>query len=135
MKNILCIFLFFCLSLSVFSQETNENRGTITIVKKGQLAKVVFDDVNFRLAGIDVYGNVIDSAVVEFEMSVVIKGILVNEKASGPGLSFKMQQTLQAADKTSIIYFDKIKAKDKSGNIVDFPKIRYTFGYSNENNE
>jgi len=135
MKNYFLILLFASLSFSLFSQETNETHGTIKVQKKGQLAKVEFDDVNYRLVGIDVYGNVIDSAVVEFEMSVVIKGILYAAKANGPGISKKMQDILNSCDRTSIIYFDKIKAKDKSGNILDIKKIRYTFGYSNENTE
>lgn len=116
---------------SGYSQKT-DNRGTIKVQKKGQLRKVQFDDVNYRLIGIDQYGNVLDSAVVEFQMSVTIKGIFYSEKTTGPALSYQMQQLLGRCDRTSKIFFEKIKAKDKSGTIVSMPKFQYNYGYSDE---
>lgn len=135
MKASILILLFSYVCFSSFSQETNENRGTIKIQKKGQLAKVLFDEVNFRLVGIDQYGNVMDSAVVEFEMSVTIKGIFYNEKANGFVLSLQMQQLLAKCDRTSKIFFEKIKATDRSGNIVDMKKFQYNFAYQEENSQ
>ena len=128
--------LFFLLSIlcfSVFSQETIEfNRGTIKVQKKGQLSKIQFDDVNYRLIGIDQYGNVLDSAVVEFQLSVTIKGIYYSEQTTGPALTYKMQQLLGKCDRTTKIFFYKIKAKDRNGTVVEMPKFQYTFGYANE---
>ncbi len=134
MKKIVTILFLLSFILSIAAQD-NEHRGTIKVEKKGQLLKVVFDNVNYRLIGIDQYGNALDSAVVAFEMSVTIKGIAYSEKTVGPVLSYQMQQLLGKCDKTSKLFFENIKAKDKNGTVVKMPKFQYVLGYSNENNE
>ena len=134
MKKILFFFLLFSTSISLIAQEI-DTRGTIKVQKTGQLAKVQFDDVNYRLIGIDQYGNVLDSAVVEFQMNLTIKGIAYSEKTVGPALTYQMQQLLGKCDRTSKIFFEKIKAKDRNGVIVNIPKFQYNYGYSDENNE
>lgn len=131
------IFLFF-LSHSCFisaQENTTKDKGTIRVQKKGQLSKVQFDNVNYRLIGIDRYGNVLDSAVVEFEMSVSISGIFYSEKTVGPILSYQMQQLLGRCDRTTKIFFEKIKAKDRNGTLLNMPRFQYSFGYSDENND
>lgn len=139
MKN--KIFLSFLLVLfSFYHMEAQENtgkkdHGTIKIQKKGQLAKVQFDNVNYRLVGIDQYGNVLDSAVVEFQLSVTIKGIFYTENTVGPGLTYQMQQLLGRCDRSSKIIFENIKAKDRNGEIVMMPSFGYLFGYSDEAND
>jgi hypothetical protein len=130
MKKNIFIFLLFSFSIHLIAQE--DKRGTIRVEKKGQLSKINFDDVNYRLVGIDQYGNVLDSAVVEFQMSATIKGVFYTEKTIGPNLTYKMQQLLGKCDRTSQLFFDKIKAKDRNGTLVEMPKFKYTFGYSNE---
>lgn len=134
MKKTLTLLFLLTFTLSV-SAQTNAQRGTIKVEKKGQLVKVVFDNVNYRLIGIDQYGNALDSAVVEFQMSVTIKGIFYSEKTVGPVLTYKMQQTLGKCDATSIILFDKIKAKDKKGSLLTMPAFKYRLAYANENAE
>ena len=136
MKSFISIIIVFFLTTSLIAQETDEsNRGTIKVERKGQLSKIQFDDVNYRLIGIDQYGNVLDSAVVAFQMSVTIKGIFYSEQTIGPALTYKMQQLLGKSDRTSKIFFDKIKAKDRNGTVVEMPKFQYNFGYRDENNE
>lgn len=103
--------------------------GTIRVQKKGQLIKTQFDNVNYRLVGIDQYGNVIDSAVVEYEVAVTVRGLFYSEKTAGPYLSSNLQQILNRADQTTILSFDKIKAKDRNGTIVDMPKIKSKIAY------
>ncbi|MES2591465.1 MAG: hypothetical protein V4608_06245 [Bacteroidota bacterium] len=137
MKNhILILFFFSLMAVQVSAQDANnEQKGTIKVQKRGHLSKIQFDNVNYRLVGIDQYGNVLDSAVIEFEMSVTIRGIFYSEKTAGQYLSGNMQKLLARCDQTSKIIFDKIKAKDKNGTILDMPKFQYAFGYSEENNE
>ncbi len=136
MKKLLGILLFLVYCISVNAQENiNENRGTIKVHKKGHLAKIQFDNVNYRLIGIDQYGNILDTAVVEFKMSMSVKGMFYSENIVGPVLSYQMQQLLGKCGQTTKIFFDKIKAKDSNGTLVDMPKFQYTFGYSYENNE
>jgi hypothetical protein len=133
MKKWLLILFFINTNFLMMAQET-EQRGTIKIQKKGQLAKIVFDDVNYRLIGIDQYGNVLDSAVVEFKMSVTIKGIAYSETTVGHTLTYQMQQLLAQCDKTSKIFFDNIIAKNRNGTLVNMPKFQYNYAYSDENN-
>ena len=136
MKRFITITIALFFASSLFSQETNEsNRGTITVQKRGTLSKIQFDDVNYRLIGIDQYGNVLDSAVLEFQMSVTIKGVFYAEQTVGSALTYKMQQQLGRCDRSSKIFFDKIKAKDQNGTVVEMPKFQYSFGYRDENNE
>ncbi len=135
MKKCLLILIILSLKQLAFAQETGlQQRGVIRVQKKGQLAKIQFDDVNYRLVGIDVYGNVLDTAVLEFQMSVTIKGIFYSETTVGPNLTYQMQQLLGRRDQSSLLFFDKIKVKDRSGNIFDMPKFQFKMGYANENN-
>jgi hypothetical protein len=128
-------FLFILILILPISIVAQDKRGTIRVHKTGQLVKIQFDDVNYRLIGIDQYGNVLDTAVIEFQMNVTIKGIAYSEKATGPVLSYSMQQLLGKCDRTSKIFFDKIKAKDRNGTIVDMPKFQYNYGYSEESEQ
>ena len=130
-------FLFFFLFISLFlqAQEPTNNRGTIKVAKKGIITKVQFDNVYYRLIGIDQYGNVRDSAVVEFGMAMTIKGIAYKYKVLGPGLSIDMQQTLAKCDQTSKVFFTDIKVKDKNGEIHKMPNFQYNFAYSDQNSE
>jgi len=136
MKKLIYLLFFFTFSSSLSAQEnTIENRGTIKVQKKGHPVKTQFDNVNYRLVGIDQYGNILDSAIVEFQMSATIKGIFYSEKTVGENLTYQMQQLLGRTDRTTKIFFEKIKAKDKNGTVINMPKFKYTYGYSDENNE
>ncbi len=130
MKIFLTIILFYFYSSSVYSQTNNEKRGTIKVRKTGQLVKVEYDNVNYRLIGIDRYGNVLDTAVVEFQMSVTIQGVFYTEKAIGSTLTYQMQQLLGRCDGETQLFFKNIKAKDRNGILIDIPKFQYTLGNS-----
>lgn len=123
-----CVLVIIC-NLAAVAQTNNNDthKGTIKVQKKGHLIKAMFDNVNYRLVGMDQYGNIIDSAVVEFEMSVTIRGLFHSEKTSGCFLSKTMQQELERCDNTSKIFFDNIKAKEKDGSIVTLPKFQFRF--------
>lgn len=124
--NRLFVLIFFLFITSTIAQAQT---GTIKIQKKGHLVKTQFDNVNYRLVGIDQYGNVIDSAVVEFEIAVRVRGLFYAEKNIGPYLSSNMQDMLNRADQTTEISFDKIKAKDRDGTILDMPKTKSKIAY------
>jgi len=132
-KNILILF-FLTFTLSLTAQE-DEHKGTIKVEKKGHLKKIIFDNVNYRLIGIDQYGNILDSAVVEFQMSVTINGIFYSEKTIGPALSYQMKELIARCDTSPILFFDNIKARDRKGTLLNMPKFKYTFGYVNENSD
>ena len=134
MKKILVYILLFCLAGMSFAQDTNYN-GTIKVHKKGNLVKVQYDNVNFRLVGIDQYGNVLDSAVLEFEVAVTIQGIFHRQKNTGPVLSSDMQYLLGRADQSTKIFFDKIKAMNRDGTLMDMPKFQYTQSFRSGDDE
>jgi hypothetical protein len=122
---VLIFVLFTTITFSMAQAQT----GTIKVQKKGHLIKTQFDNVNYRLVGIDQYGNVIDSAIVEFEIAVTVRGLFYAEKNVGPFLSSNMQDMLDRADQTTEISFDKIKAKDRNGTILDMPKMKSKIAY------
>ncbi len=133
MKKLLSILFFTSLCILLPAQEKeDEFKGTFKIQKTGHLHKVVFDDVNYRLVGIDEYGNILDTAVVEFQMGVTIKGIYSQEFTAGYKLSPAMEKLLGRSDQSTKIFFDKIKAKDRYGTIIEMPKFTYTLGSVNK---
>jgi hypothetical protein len=131
-KKFLPFLFFFLLQVGLIVGQENDTKykGTIKVQKKGHLVKMQFDNVNYRLVGIDQYGNVLDSAAVEFEISLTVKGIFHSEKTVGPMLSPEMQQQLDRCDQTTKLFFDGIKAKERDGTIIDMPKFQYVFRYS-----
>lgn len=123
------ILLLFITNSFINAQNThNTKRGTIKVRKTGQLIKVEYDPVNYRLIGIDQYGNVLDSAVVEFQLSVTVNGVFYTEKANGSTLTKEMQGLLQRCDSNTPLFFKNIKAQTQNGNIVDIPKFQHTIG-------
>lgn len=129
MKNLFIIISFFLIAPSVYSQETNNNgkRGTIKVRKTGQLVKVKYDEVNYRLIGIDQYGNVIDTAVVEFQLSVSIQGVFYKLNVVGSALTAEMRQLLERNDDATQLFFKNIKVKDRYGEILKMPDFQYVF--------
>lgn len=129
MKNLSTLLLFVLFSSSLYSQDSyNGKRGTIKVRKTGQLVKVQYDGVNYRLIGIDRYGNVLDTAVVEFQMSVTVQGVFHTLTAIGPGLTEQMRGLLERTGGETQLFFKKIKAKDRYGTLIDMPNFQYTFG-------
>jgi hypothetical protein len=122
------ILLCITLSTAVCAQQKPAvKKGTIKVQKKGQLAKIIFDDVNYRLVGMDYYGNIMDTAVLEFQLFVTIKGIFYKTSTVGPSLSNEMQQLIERRDNKTVLYFRNIKTKDRDGKIITVPELKYTF--------
>lgn len=134
MIKIICsVILFIAINTYVCAQQKAPiKRGTIKIQKKGQLAKIIFDDVNYRLIGIDYYGNIMDTAVMEFQLFVTIKGIFYKTSTVGSALNRDMQQLVERRDSKTILYFKNIKAKDRDGKIITVPELKYVFSHYHE---
>ena len=132
MKKLL-FFVFILLCFNVSAQETTDsNRGTIKVQKKGTLHSVIYDDVNYRLICKDIYGNILDSAIVSFAVNVTVKGIAFSEDVTGTTLSGQMQQRLSRMDGEVTLLFSNVKAKEKDGSIITFPKFKAKTGQSRE---
>jgi hypothetical protein len=133
MKRIIFILLSF-LSLNSAAQEVSQdpNQGTIRVTKKGILHSVIYDEVNFRLVCRDIYGNIIDTAVVSFDIHMTVKGIAYSEKTAGSFLSKPMQQRLSRLDGMTTLIFSNVKAKEKNGMIISFPDFKTRIGRQKE---
>lgn len=132
MKRLLSIFLII-LTFSSSAQE--DNRGTIKVQKKGNVYAVMFDNVNNRLIGKDNYGNILDSAVVSYNVMLTIQGIAYEEKVLGTTLSTTMQNRIKRVDGRTTLFFTDIKVKEKNGKIIDWPKFSVKLGASFETEE
>lgn len=130
-KRLTSFFLLLFITSAVIAQSTpNSKRGTIRVRKTGNLVKVQYDNVNYRLIGIDRFGNLLDNAVVAFQMSVSIQGVFYTEKAAGPTLTKKMQQMLSRIDGRTSLFFKRIKAKDNNGSMLNMPDFQYVLGHA-----
>lgn len=132
MKKLLAIFL---ITLSFCASAQEDTHGTIKVQKKGNVYTVLFDNVNNRLVGKDEYGNILDSAVVEFKVMVTIQGIAYEESVVGTTLSRKMQNQITRVDKGTTLFFTNIKVKEKNGKTIDWPKFNAKIGFSFEKEE
>jgi len=133
----LIFLLFVIIGFHASAQEVNtgDNRGTIKVEKKGRLHSIFYDDVNFRLIGKDVYGNIIDTAVASFTLNFTVKGIAYSEKTAGHTISPQNQQRLSRLDGVVVLMFSDIKAKEKSGSMVAFPDFKAQTGTARESFE
>jgi len=128
MKPIYAIItLFFVFSFSFAQNDVNAN-GTIKVEKKDLVVQIMYDNVNYRIVGIDQYGNVVDTAITQFEMNTTIKGIAYSEKAVGNALSPKMKEIIGRCDSECSIFFTNVIVKDKNNNLFTAKPYTYTFG-------
>ncbi len=132
-KLIFSVILCFSLNNSIYAQQKAPvKKGTIKVQKKGQLARIIFDDVNYRLIGMDYYGNIMDTCVLEFQLFVTIKGIFYKTSTVGSTLNNEMQQLIERRDNKTILFFKNIKAKDRDGKIITIPELKYVFPHQGE---
>lgn len=128
-------FSIFLLIITFCASAQEDNRGTIKVQKKGNVYAVIFDNVNNRLIGKDNYGNILDSAVVSYNVMLTIQGIAYEDKIQGTTLSKTMQNRIKRVDGGTILFFTDIKVKEKNGKIIDWPKFNVKLGRSFETEE
>jgi hypothetical protein len=134
MKKNFFFFLLFFFSISLNAQET-DNRGTIKIQKKSKLHAVIFDNINNRLVGQDIYGNILDSAIFSFNVMITIKGIAYKESILGTTLSPTMQNRIKNIDTETTLLFTEVKVVEKNGTSSDWPKFSAKIGHTFEKEE
>jgi hypothetical protein len=133
MKNIIPLFF---LLLSCFpSAAQEEMKGTVKVKKNGKIFNVFFDNVNNRLVGKDYYGNILDSAIVSFDVKVIIKGIEIKESVTGNTLSGSMQNRINRADSGTTLFFTNVIVKEKKGKPFDWPNFNTKIGFVFEKEE
>jgi len=133
MKNIITIFILLLFCFPSSAQE--DMRGTIKVKKGGKIFNVFFDNVNNRLVGKDYYGNILDSAIVSFDIKVTIKGIEIKESVIGSTLSGTMQNRINRADNGTTLFFTNVIVKEKKGKPLDWPNFITKIGFVFEKEE
>lgn len=133
MKQRLLLLFFMILINSLLAQENSDpTKGTIKVEKRNHVAAILFDNVNNRLVGKDIYGNILDSAVVSFDAFVTVKGIAYQESFEGDYLSKKFSQIIYGIDQRTVLFFTNIKVREKDGSLIDWPKFSVKLGGSYE---
>jgi len=133
MKNTITIFILLLFCFPSSAQE--DMRGTIKVKKGGKIFNVFFDNVNNRLVGKDYYGNILDSAIVSFDIKVTIKGIEIKESVTGSTLSGTMQNRINRADNGTTLFFTNVIVKEKKGKPSDWPNFITKIGFVFEKEE
>lgn len=133
MKNIITIFILLLFCLPSSAQE--DMKGTIKVKKSGKIFNIFFDNVNNRLVGKDYYGNILDSAIVSFDVKVIIKGIEIKESVIGNTLSRTMQNRINRTDNGTTLFFTNVIVKEKKGKQLDWPNFNTKIGFVFEKEE
>ncbi|HET6228179.1 MAG TPA: hypothetical protein VFF27_18000 [Bacteroidia bacterium] len=143
------LFILFLLSTAVCqAQTTVGNETTIPVVAETlvkapapveavtktsptqkPLLKIIFDDSNSQLLGIDTTGKIVDNAIIAFQLFVKIKGVDHSEQALGSYLSKAMLDLLAQVEQNTILYFEHIQVKNPAGNLVEVEDFQYTLSY------
>lgn len=108
---------------------TNTTTSPTPTSSPKQFLKVIFDDSNSQLIGIDTSGNVLENVIIAFQLFVTIKGISHSEQALGSSLNKAMRDLLTQVEQNTILYFEHIQVKNKAGNIVEADDFQYTLSY------
>ena len=133
MKNIITIFILLLFCFPSSAQE--DMKGTIKVKKSGKIFNIFFDNVNNRLVGKDYYGNILDSAIVSFDVKVIIKGIEIKESVIGNTLSRTMQNRINRTDNGTTLFFTNVIVKEKKGKQLDWPNFTTKIGFVFEKEE
>ena len=133
MKKLLIVCCLILLNIASIAQE--DMKGTIKVQKNGKIFSLLFDNVNNRLVGKDNYGNILDSAIISFDVMVIIKGIEFKENVTGNTLSTTMQNRINRVDNGTTLFFTNIRVKEKRGTPYEWPKFSTKIGFIFEKEE
>lgn len=150
MRSFKLSFSFFILSLAVCHAQTASDKNSPlssaeTSMKAGSSAEVslttgftpqqkhalriIFDDSNSQLIGIDSSGKVVENAIIAFQLFVTIKGVSHSEQALGCSLNQAMRDLLTQVEQNTILYFEHIQVMNATGNLVEAEDFQYTLSY------
>lgn len=100
-----------------------------TTQPKKPFLRIIFDDSNAQLIGIDSSGKIVENAIIAFQLFVKIKGVEHSEQALGSYLNTSMRDLLTQAESNTILYFEHIQVKNASGNLIEAKDFQYTLSY------
>ena len=129
-------------SVAAFCQDTtNERKGTFKIKKpendslviratiagksRGEITKGELLAAPGIVAVVDYSASSVDIRyeIASFEMSLIIRGIIVTKSIKGSRLSTDIKQYISNAEKGTKIYFENIRAKGPEGDLIKLPPI------------
>lgn len=124
-------FLFFLLLIFpvVGYSQTTTGPPSISFPQKKSSLKIIFDDSNAQLISIDTAGQIIENAIVAFQLFVRINGVSHSEQALGSQLSKPMIQLLEKTEPNTILYFEHIQVKNERGKLMEAEDFQYTLSY------
>jgi hypothetical protein len=108
----ICIGLLLLNNLFSKAQNTPKN-GTISEPLSNYVAK--YDPDKKRIIVINNKGQIIDSTVAKFDVSIISNPLVTIANYYGCSLNEKMQNSIESAADGSIIYFENIYYKDLKG--------------------
>jgi hypothetical protein len=120
MYKFIFITLIQVYSICCFSQEP----ATITIVKQSNLAKAIYDNVDYKLIAEDRFGNIVDHAIKSFEIHYVEKKKKLRIlKSYNETLSPEMLEEFKKLKEAKKIFFTNIMAEDENGSLIRLPDV------------
>lgn len=96
---------------------------TIKVKKVEQLVKAEYDNTEYKLIGVDRFGNPKESAIRSFELYFTVNDKEYKFISYSNSLSTEMLEGLKQIKETQEIVFKNIKAADDKGTIVNLPEL------------
>lgn len=129
----IALYIVLLFSVVVCKAQTTTEKEQPIFPQKPALLKIIFDDSNSQLIGIDTSGHVIENAIVAFQLFVNIKGKSYSEQALGNTLNKAMLALLDKAESNTILYFEHIQIKNAAGALTEAKDFQYNLGYTRKN--
>ena len=111
---------WFTLSLSAQQPQAE----TIKVTKVQQVIKAAYDNTQYKLIGVDRFGNPKETAIRSFELRYSINGHTYMFVSYSGALTDEMIGNMNALKKDQKIFFSKIKAQEDNGDLVDLPDLQ-----------
>lgn len=119
-RSIMVLLLLVCAAVGM-AQEP----GTIKIRKKQLLKKAEYDETEYKVIAVDIYGNPKIESVASFELHFQVKGKLYKFSSPTNQLTPEMIKKMKELKKATKVWFTKIKGTESDGHLVDLPDFDY----------
>ncbi len=123
LRTIRVLLLAGLLGCTCIAYAQEQPAESIKVTKVEQLVKAEYDNTQYKLVGIDRFGNPKLSAVRSFELHYNLNGNLYKYVSYSSGLTPEMLESLKKLKIAQKIFFTKIKAEDDNGHLVELPDL------------
>lgn len=121
MKNFYFLLILFFASQTIFAQETP---GVIKVRKQQLLKKAEYDETQYKVIGVDRYGNPKEESISSFELHFQVKGKNYRYFSPTNKLTPEMIAKLKEFKTATKVWFTGIKGSE-DGHLVDLPDFDY----------